>query len=77
MAKSIKPIRIFDGKMIKNIFISGVDLARKPDTTTTRPKTIIIGAAILIADMNNPLNRFIILLIENPKSITPVIGTVL
>jgi hypothetical protein len=77
IAKSKKPIRIFTGKIIKNMFISGVDLARNPDTTTTRPRIIIMGAAILIAATNSPLNRCIILLIEKPVSINPVTGTVL
>jgi hypothetical protein len=77
MAKIKKPTRIFIGKIIKNMFISGVDLARNPDTTTVRPRIIIMGAAILIAATNNPLNRCNILPIESPISIYPVIGTVL
>jgi hypothetical protein len=71
------PTRIFVGKIIKNMFISGVDLARNPETTTTRARTIMIGAAILIADTNIPLNNSTILLIEAPDSINPVMGTVL
>jgi hypothetical protein len=50
----MKPVIIFIGKIIMNIFICGIDLPINPVTTTIRNRIIITGAAILIADISNP-----------------------